>query len=40
MDSKKFWAFMGVSALIFMLALVVGGCGGSSGGSVSTGGGY
>ena len=38
MDNKKFWAFMGVSALIFALALTAGGCGGSSGSS-STGGG-
>ena len=38
MDSKKFWAFMGVSGLIFALALGTGGCGSSSSSSVSTGG--
>ena len=36
MDSRKFFAFMGVSALIFSLALMAGGCGGSSGGPVGT----
>lgn len=32
MNRRNFWAFMGVSALIFALALGAGGCGGSSGG--------
>ena len=35
MTPKKFWAFIGVSALIFALALGAVGCGGSSGGDVS-----
>ncbi len=30
MNHKNFWAFMGVSALIFALALGFVGCGGSS----------
>lgn len=30
MNHKNFWAFMGVSALIFALALGTVGCGGSS----------
>ena len=38
MNNKKFLAFIGMSAMIFMLALVAGGCGSSSS-SVSTGGG-
>ena len=36
MDSKNFWAFMGVSVLVFALALAAGGCGGSSNGPVGT----
>ena len=34
MTPKKFWAFIGVSALIFALALGAVGCGGSNGGDV------
>ncbi len=34
MTPKKFWAFIGVSALIFALALGSVGCGGSKGGDV------
>lgn len=34
MTPKKFWAFIGMSALIFALALGAVGCGGSSGGDV------
>ena len=37
MNNNRFLAFTGVSAMIFMLALVAGGCGSSS--SVSTEGG-
>ncbi len=35
MTPKNFWAFIGMSALIFALALGAVGCGGSSGGDVS-----
>lgn len=34
MTPKNFWAFIGMSALIFALALGAVGCGGSSGGDV------